>query len=89
MPQHHPSTLPPLLAGITAKTLMLIAKEAAGEIFDLEDDACSVNLGVDSLVSLVIAEQLRKELNVKVGGSLFLDFPTIGDLRIWLEECYN
>ena len=76
-------------SSITAKALMLIANEAALEVSDLEDDACFANLGVDSLMSLVIAEKLRTELNVKVGGSLFLDYPTIGDLRIWLEEYYG
>lgn len=74
---------------ITAKALMLIANEAALEISDLEDDACFANLGVDSLLSLVIAEKLRTELDVKVSGSLFLDYPTIGDLRNWLEEYYS
>ena len=75
--------------GISAKALMLIAKEAALEISDLEDEACFANLGVDSLMSLVIAEKLRTELDVKVSGSLFLDYPTIGDLRNWLEEYYS
>ena len=74
---------------ITAKALMIIANEAALEVSDLEDDACFANLGVDSLMSLVIAEKLRTELDVKVGGSLFLDYPTIGDLRNWLEEYYS
>ena len=74
---------------ITAKALLLIAKEAALEIPDLEDDASFAELGVDSLMSLVIAEKFRTELDVKVGGSLFLDYPTIGDLRKWLEEYYS
>ena len=74
---------------ITAKALKLIAKESALEISDLEDDASFVDLGIDSLMSLVIAEKFRIELDVKVGGSLFLDYPTIGDLRKWLEEYYR
>ena len=74
---------------ITAKALILIAKEAALEISDLEDDAGFTDLGIDSLMSLVIAEKFRTELDVKVGSSLFLDYPTIGDLRRWLEEYYS
>jgi monodictyphenone polyketide synthase len=73
-------------SGITAQALELIAKEAAIEISALEDDIGFSDLGVDSLMSLVIAEKFQKELNVKVGGSLFLDYPKIGDLRTWLEE---
>ncbi len=76
-------------SSITTKALMLIAKEGALELSDLEDDAAIVDLGIDSLMSLVIAEKFRTELDVKVGGSLFLDYPTIGDLRKWLEECYS
>ncbi|KAG6098489.1 putative secondary metabolism biosynthetic enzyme [Claviceps sp. LM220 group G6] len=46
-------------------------------------------LGIDSLMSIVIAKKFKIELDVKVGGSLFLDYPTIGDLRKWLEEYYS
>lgn len=74
---------------ITAKALLLIAREAALDIADLEDDAEIANLGVDSLMSLVIAEKFKSELDVKVGGSLFLDYPTVGDLRKWLDEYYS
>ncbi|KAL2830748.1 hypothetical protein BDW59DRAFT_169946 [Aspergillus cavernicola] len=72
-----------------AKALVLIAKEAALELSDLTDDASFANLGVDSLMSLVIAEKFREELGVTVTGSLFLEYPTIGDLRNWLLEYYN
>ncbi|KAL9079974.1 MAG: hypothetical protein Q9157_001171 [Trypethelium eluteriae] len=74
---------------IAAKALVLIAKEAALEISDLEDEVSFGNLGIDSLMSLVIAEKFRKDLDVKVSSSLFLDYPTIGDLRKWLEEYYS
>ena len=68
---------------------MLIANEAALELSDLEDDSSFATLGVDSLMSLVISEKFRTELDIKVGGNLFLDYPTIGDLKAWLEEYYN
>ncbi|EED18910.1 polyketide synthase, putative [Talaromyces stipitatus ATCC 10500] len=74
---------------ITTKALALIAKEAALEISKLEDDASFSHLGIDSLMSLVISEKFRTELDVKVSGSMFLDYPTIGDLRKWLEEYYS
>ncbi|KFZ09857.1 hypothetical protein V501_05457 [Pseudogymnoascus sp. VKM F-4519 (FW-2642)] len=73
----------------TAKAIMLIANEAGLELSDMSDDALFVNLGIDSLMSLVIAEKLRSELEVKVSGSLFLDYETIGDLRQWLDEYYS
>lgn len=79
---------PPTSNGIIAKALQLIADEAGLEISDLEDDVGFADLGVDSLMSLVISEKFRIELDVKVNGSLFLDYPTIGDMRKWLEEYY-
>jgi monodictyphenone polyketide synthase len=74
---------------VAAKALVLIAKEAALGLSDLTDDASFANLGVDSLMSLVISEKFREELGVTVTGSLFLEYPTIGDLRSWLLEYYN
>lgn len=89
------ATAPPVVESaavfdtITAKAIMLIADEAGLELSDMEDGALFANLGVDSLMSLVIAEKLRSELDVKVSGSLFLDYETIGDLRQWLDEYYS
>lgn len=72
-----------------ASALMLIANEADLELSDLDDSASFANLGVNSLMSLVVSEKFRTELDVKVSGSLFLDCPTIGDLKAWLEEYYS
>lgn len=76
-------------ASTVTRALALIAREAAFEDpSDLQDSASFAQLGVDSLMSLVIAEKFRDELGVTVGGSLFLDYPTVGDLRTWLVEKY-
>ena len=72
-----------------AKAIALIAEEAALELADLHDEASFASLGIDSLMSLVIAEKFREELGVSVGGSLFLEYPTLGDLRSWLGEYYS
>jgi iterative type I PKS product template protein len=74
---------------ITARAIMLIANEAALDLADMEDGAGFAELGIDSLMSLVIAEKFRTELDVKVSGSLFLDYETIGDLKEWLDEYYS
>jgi monodictyphenone polyketide synthase len=72
-----------------AKAIALVATEAALELEDVHDDATFASLGVDSLMSLVIAEKFREELGVTVSGSLFLEYPTVGDLRSWLLEYYD
>ncbi|KAK4119026.1 ketoacyl-synt-domain-containing protein [Parathielavia appendiculata] len=71
------------------KALILVANEAGLELEDLQDDASFPSLGIDSLMSLVIAEKFREELGITVGGSLFLEYPTVGDLKAWLLEYYN
>lgn len=73
----------------TGKAIQIIASEAALDLADLTDDASFNELGVDSLMSLVIAEKFREQLGVVVNGSLFLEYPTIGDLRSWLNEYYS
>jgi acyl carrier protein len=85
-----PKGNPPIDSDSTAaKAMALIANEAALELVDLQDDVSFASLGVDSLMSLVIAEKFREELGVTVGGSLFLEYPTVGDLRGWLLEYYS
>jgi monodictyphenone polyketide synthase len=74
---------------VAAKALALLAAEAALDPADLHDDATFANLGVDSLMSLVIAEKLRDQLSITVNGSLFLEYPTVGDLRAWLIKYYS
>jgi monodictyphenone polyketide synthase len=74
---------------VAGKAMALLASEAGLEPSDLDDDANFANLGVDSLMSLVIAEKLREQLNITVNGSLFMEYPTVGDLRAWLVEYYS
>ncbi|RYP10927.1 hypothetical protein DL764_000363 [Monosporascus ibericus] len=73
----------------TAKALQVIASEAGLDPEDMTDETSFAELGVDSLMSLVVAEKFREQLGVVVNGSLFLEYPTIGDLRAWLDEYYS
>ncbi|TQW02705.1 polyketide synthase [Cordyceps javanica] len=82
-------TPPSKIGQIADKALALIARETALDITSLVDDADFACLGIDSLMSLVLAEKFRLELDVQVNGSLFLDYPTIGDLRSWLIDYHG
>ncbi|KAJ5509761.1 ketoacyl-synt-domain-containing protein [Penicillium freii] len=73
----------------SGKALALIAKEGGLDLSDLVDDAAFANLGVDSLMSLVIAEKFREQLSIVVAGSFLLEYPTVGALRSWLEEYFS
>jgi len=72
---------------IVAQVISLIATETALDIEELTDDTCFANIGVDSLLSLVLAEKFREEMKMEVQSSLFLECPTIKDLKEWLMEC--
>jgi monodictyphenone polyketide synthase len=74
---------------ITAKATALIASQTGIDLADLTDEARFSDIGVDSLMSLVIAEGFRRELGVTVNSSLFLEYPSMGALKGWLQEYYN
>ncbi|KAI1098430.1 putative polyketide synthase [Jackrogersella minutella] len=73
-------------SGIIEDCLQLIAKETGLDRSDLTDEKAFVELGVDSLMSLVLAEKYRQELAIEIKSSLFLECPTIGELKGWLEQ---
>jgi acyl carrier protein len=71
---------------VVADCLRLIARETGLDADELTDDAAFVELGVDSLMSLVLSEKFRNELQLEVKSSLFLECPSIKELKGWLEE---
>jgi asperthecin polyketide synthase len=73
-------------AGVVAQCLRVMARETGLELEGLTPDASFVQLGVDSLMSLVLSEKFRAELGVEIKSSLFLECPTIGEMTAWLEE---
>jgi iterative type I PKS product template protein len=79
----------PATDSTASKAMALLVDESGLDPADLTDDANFMHLGVDSLMSLVIAEKFREELGVVVNGSLFLEYQTVGDLRAWLVEYYS
>ncbi|BCS04847.1 non-reducing polyketide synthase nscA [Aspergillus luchuensis] len=74
------------VTGVAGKCLELIANETGLGVSELTADATFVQLGVDSLMSLVLSEKLRSEMGLEIKSSLFLECPTVGDLTGWLEQ---
>ena len=66
--------------------LAIIADETGLEVSDLHEDTDFADLGIDSLMSLVLAQKCRSGIGVEVRDSLFIEFPQIGDLCRWLEK---
>lgn len=74
------------VGGVVGDALKLIAKETGLDLSDLTDEATFVELGVDSLTSLVLAEKFKQELAIEVRSSLFLECLNVADLKSWLEQ---
>ena len=72
---------------IVTRALDIIADAAGVDVLDLKDEANFMDLGVDSLMSLVLAQNFRSQLGVEVRDSIFVEFFCIGDLCRWLEKC--
>ncbi|GKZ51942.1 hypothetical protein AbraIFM66951_008390 [Aspergillus brasiliensis] len=84
--QDAPVTDTSAVTGVAGKCLELIANETGLGVAELTADATFVQLGVDSLMSLVLSEKLRSEMGLEIKSSLFLECPTVGDLTGWLEQ---
>lgn len=68
------------------RCLNLIARETGLEVSRLTPESSFVELGIDSLMSLVLSEKFRTELQLEVKSSLFLECENIGELKAWLSE---
>ncbi|CAI7654954.1 unnamed protein product [Penicillium glandicola] len=66
--------------------LKIISRETGLDPGELVDSASFVELGVDSLMSLVLSEKFRVELNIEVKSSVFIECPNIGELKGWLDQ---
>ncbi|KAH3903772.1 non-reducing polyketide synthase PKS19-like protein [Parastagonospora nodorum] len=67
------------------KALALVAEELAVDIGLLTDDALIADLGLDSLMSLVMSQRLREELGLEIRDAFFLEITTIQDLKALLR----
>ncbi|KAI4192427.1 MAG: hypothetical protein LQ346_004318 [Caloplaca aetnensis] len=64
------------------RALEIISEESGLATADLTDDAAFADVGVDSLLSLVIVSRLQDELELEIPHEfLFLECPTVGDFR--------
>lgn len=72
-------------SGAIDKALALVAEELAVDIGLLTDDAHIADLGLDSLMSLVMSQRLREELGLEIRDAFFLEVDTVGDLKKLLQ----
>lgn len=72
--------------GQFAQVLQIISEESGIAVFDFTDDTVFADVGIDSLLSMMITSRLREELNIEVGNdvNVFLTCITLRDLRNYL-----
>lgn len=73
-------------AELIANALQIISEESGIAVEDLTDDCLFTEIGVDSLLSMVIASRFREELGLDLDleFSVFLELPTVKHMKLYL-----
>jgi acyl carrier protein len=65
-----------------SSVLEIIAEESGIDVTELTTDTNFADIGLDSLLSLVVVSRMRDELNIDIPNqSLFIDYPTVSSLE--------
>lgn len=80
------STIPVQKNSTVSAALAIVSEESGIAIPELTDDSNFADVGVDSLLSMVIASRFREELGLELEAdfSIFVDLPTVKDLKAFL-----
>ena len=80
------STIPTQKNSTVSAALAIVSEESGIAIPELTDDSNFADVGVDSLLSMVIASRFREELGLELEAdfSIFVDLPTVKDLKAFL-----
>ena len=62
----------------------ILAKEIGVPTSELTEECAFAEMGVDSLMSLTISGRFREDLNVEIASSMFVDYPTVRELKRFL-----
>ncbi|KAJ4320237.1 hypothetical protein N0V94_003501 [Neodidymelliopsis sp. IMI 364377] len=73
-------------SGKAHAALVIIAEESGIDIAEMTDETIFADVGIDSLMSMVIGSRLREEMDLDLDTdfSIFADFPTVKSLKIFL-----
>lgn len=66
------------------KAVTIIAEESGLSLGELKDDDLLSNVGIDSLLCLVIASRFREELELDLSPTFFAEVSSIGDIKSFL-----
>ena len=68
------------------RVLKIISQESGVALGDLVDDRSFVEMGVDSLLSLIISSRIKEEVGVNTESWEFADYPTVKHLREFMDQ---
>jgi monodictyphenone polyketide synthase len=66
---------------VASRAIDILAEELAVDIGLLTDECEIADIGLDSLMSLVISQKLRENLGIEIRDAFYLEVTTIGDLK--------
>ncbi|KAI0856137.1 polyketide synthase for naphthopyrone YWA1 [Xylaria cubensis] len=69
---------------LMVQAIKIISEETGVPIAEMKNDLILADIGVDSLLSLSIYGRLREELSMEVSWTLFMEYPTVRDLKKWI-----
>ena len=72
------------IAEMISKLLSAIAAESGWDLDDMTDDTVFNDMGLDSLMSITITAVLKKDFNVELPATFFVENPTIREAKISL-----
>ena len=64
----------------------ILSEESGVDIADFSNEVAFADVGIDSLLSLVIGSRFREELDLDLGDSMFLDAPTVKQFKDLISE---
>jgi len=66
---------------VAAHAINILAEELAVDTGLLTDECEIADIGLDSLMSLVISQKFREELGIEIRDAFYLEVTTVGDLK--------
>lgn len=71
---------------VTNQAIGICAEEIGVSTSELSEEKSFAEMGVDSLLSLTVSGKFREVLDIEVPSTLFVDYPTVKDLKKFLAQ---
>jgi acyl carrier protein len=68
------------------RALAIISEESEIPISDLKDDTRLSDVGIDSLISLMVASKFAEELGITTDAGIFMEGATVADIKQFILE---